>query len=103
MIGSYNASVQESAHLYMRGSYRDVTVLPKNGCGRWSAIIAIIVIIVIILQENALLGTLELTDSAGRKGHFAQYTWLALAGWDTMVYSGFTATCSLRNRFTDKI
>ncbi len=32
---TYNASVQESALLYMQGSYRDV--LPKNGCGRWSA------------------------------------------------------------------
>ena len=32
---TYNASVQESALLYMQGSYRDV--LSKNGCGRWSA------------------------------------------------------------------
>ena len=31
----YYASVQESAILYMQGSYR--SVLPKNGSGRWSA------------------------------------------------------------------
>ncbi len=31
----YYASVQESALLYMQGSYR--SVLPKNGSGRWSA------------------------------------------------------------------
>ncbi len=31
----YYASVQESAFLYMQGSYR--SVLPKNGSGRWSA------------------------------------------------------------------
>ena len=33
-------------------------------------IIGIIVIIAIIVQVNALLDTLELTDSAQRKGHF---------------------------------
>ena len=37
-----------------------------------------IVIIVIILQVNALLETLELKDSAQRKGHFAQYNCLVL-------------------------
>jgi hypothetical protein len=31
----YYASVQESALMYMQGSYR--SVLPKNGSGRWSA------------------------------------------------------------------
>ncbi len=31
----YYASVQESAFLYMQGSYR--SVLPQNGSGRWSA------------------------------------------------------------------
>jgi hypothetical protein len=33
---------------------------------------------VIILQVNALLATLELTDSAQRKGHFALYNCLVL-------------------------
>ncbi len=37
------------------------------------SIIEVIVIIVIILQVNALLETLELKDSAQRKGHFAIY------------------------------
>jgi hypothetical protein len=33
---------------------------------------------VIVLQVNALLGTLELKDSAQRKGHFALYNCLVL-------------------------
>jgi hypothetical protein len=33
-------------------------------------------IILIILQINTLLATLELKDSAQRKGHFALYNWL---------------------------
>ncbi len=41
-------------------------------------IIEVIVMIVIILQENALLETLELKDSAQRKGHFALYNCLVL-------------------------
>ena len=41
-------------------------------------IIGVIVIIVIIVQVNALLDTLELTDSALRKGHFALYSCLVL-------------------------
>ena len=41
-------------------------------------IIGVIVIIVIIGQVNALLDTLELTDSALRKGHFALYNCLVL-------------------------
>ena len=42
------------------------------------SIIDVIVIIVIIVQVNALLDTLELTDSALRKGHFALYNCLVL-------------------------
>jgi hypothetical protein len=41
-------------------------------------IIGVIVFIVIIVQVNALLDTLELTDSALRKGHFALYNCLVL-------------------------
>jgi hypothetical protein len=41
-------------------------------------IIGVIVIIVIIVQVNALLETLELTNSARRKGHFALYNCLVL-------------------------
>ena len=41
-------------------------------------IIGIIVIIVIIVQVNALLDTLELTVSARRKGHFSLYNCLVL-------------------------
>ena len=41
-------------------------------------IIGIIVIIAIIVQVNALLDTLELTDSAQRKGHFSLYNCLVL-------------------------
>ena len=42
------------------------------------SIIGVIVIIVIIVQVNALLDTLVLTDSALRKGHFALYNCLVL-------------------------
>ncbi len=42
------------------------------------AIIGIIVIIVITLQVNALLETLDLTDSAQCKGHFSLYNCLVL-------------------------
>ena len=42
------------------------------------AIIGIIVMIVFILQVNALLETLEWTDSAQRKGHFSLYNCLVL-------------------------
>ena len=42
------------------------------------SIIGIIVIIVIFLQVNALLDTLELTDSARHKGHFSLYNCLVL-------------------------
>ncbi len=65
------------------------------------AIIEVTVIIVIILQVNALLETLELKDSAQRKGHFALYNCLATPS--TMVCSGFTATSSLQNHFTGQI
>ena len=41
-------------------------------------IIGVIVFIVIIVQFNALLDTLELTDSALCKGHFALYNCLVL-------------------------
>jgi hypothetical protein len=41
-------------------------------------IIAIIVIIAMISLESAVLETLELTESAGRKGHFALYNCLVL-------------------------
>ncbi len=41
-------------------------------------IIGVIVIILIIVQVNALLETLELTNSARRKGHFALYNGLVL-------------------------
>ena len=41
-------------------------------------IIGVIVIIVIIVQVNALLDTLEMTDSALRKGHFTLYNCLVL-------------------------
>ncbi len=41
-------------------------------------IIEVINIIVIILQVNALLETLELKESAQRKGHFALYNCLVL-------------------------
>jgi hypothetical protein len=41
-------------------------------------IIGVIVFIVIIVQVNALLDTLELTDSALGKGHFALYNCLVL-------------------------
>ncbi len=41
-------------------------------------IIGVIVIIVIIVQVNPLLETLELTDSAQCKGHFALYNYLVL-------------------------
>ena len=40
--------------------------------------IGVTVIIVIIVQVNALLDTLELTDSALRKGHFSLYNCLVL-------------------------
>jgi hypothetical protein len=40
--------------------------------------VGIIVIILIILQVNALLETLDLTDSAQRKGHFSLYNCLVL-------------------------
>jgi hypothetical protein len=42
------------------------------------AIIGVIEIIIIILQINALLATLELNDSAQRKDHFALYNCLVL-------------------------
>ncbi len=42
------------------------------------SIIGVIVIIVIIVQVNALLDTLELTDSALHKGYFALYNYLVL-------------------------
>jgi hypothetical protein len=38
--------------------------------------IEIIIIVVIIVQVNALLETLDLTDSAQRKGHFSLYNCL---------------------------
>ncbi len=41
-------------------------------------IIEVIEVIVIILQVNVLLETLELTESAQRKGHFALYNCLVL-------------------------
>ena len=63
-------------------------------------IIGIIVIIVIIVQENALLDTLELTNSALRKGHFYYATVWCLVTPSTVVCSGFTATRSLLNHFT---
>ena len=59
--------------------------------------IEVIVIIVIILQVNALLETLEMKESVHRKGHFGLYNCLVLGH---MVCSGFTATRSLRNHFT---
>jgi hypothetical protein len=62
-------------------------------------IIGVIVIIVIIVQVNALLKTLELTESAQRKGHFALYNGL-VATLRTMVCSVSTAICSLQNHST---
>jgi hypothetical protein len=41
-------------------------------------IIGIIGIIVIIMQVNAVLETLDLTESAQRKGHFSLYNGLVL-------------------------
>jgi hypothetical protein len=41
-------------------------------------LLKVIVTVVIVLQVNALLETLELKDSAQCKGHFALYTCLVL-------------------------
>ncbi len=68
------------------------------------SIIGVIVIIVFIVQVNALLEILELTDSVQRKGQFAPDNGLVLGhnkhNHATMVCSAFTATRSLRNPFT---
>jgi hypothetical protein len=53
---------------------------------------------VIILQVNALLETLELKDSAQRKGQFAQYNCLVLG--HTKYQSLVTCTTTLKNACT---
>ncbi len=61
------------------------------------AIIGIIVFMVIILQVNNLLETLDLTDSAQRKGHYSLYNCLVLGH---TKYNGVQwANC---NRFPEK-
>ena len=62
-------------------------------------IIGLIVIIVIFVQVNALLETLELTDSAWSKGYLDYTTFWCLATSSKMVCSVFSATCSLQNHF----
>ncbi len=67
-------------------------------------IIAIIAKTVVNLYVNTLLGTLESTDSAGRKGYFAWYNCLVLGDASTTRTSrsaGYPLQRPSKNQFSD--